>query len=114
MDITFKKITPKTKKDGITININTNMTVGEVKEIYYTIANWRVNNQCLFLGEVLKDSYILLSYEFDNFDKIEAYPSSKGGGGDALGIDMAYIFNEKGLVKKYNEKSKKCIILTKD
>jgi hypothetical protein len=39
MDITFKKITPKTKKDGITININTNMTVGEVKEIYYTIAN---------------------------------------------------------------------------
>jgi hypothetical protein len=62
----------------------------------------------------LKDSYILLSYEFDNYDKIEAYPSSKGGGRDALGIDMADIFNEKGLVKKKNEKSKKCIILTKD
>jgi len=112
MDIILKITTPKTKKEGITINVNTNMTVGEVKEIYYKIVNSRINNQWLYDGGVLKDNDILSSYGIENFDIIEAHPSSKGGGGDSFGIDMADISNEKGLVKKNYGNAKKWHYIT--
>jgi hypothetical protein len=71
--------TPKTKKEGISIDVKINETISEAKEKYYTKAKSRVNNQWLYDGAVLKDSDTISSTGVENLDIIEAHPSSKGG-----------------------------------
>lgn len=71
--------TPKTKADGITINVNLSDTVSQAKEQYYSLAGSRVNNQWLYDGAVLKDGQDFSSIGIENLDLIEAHPSSKGG-----------------------------------
>ena len=71
--------TPKTKKDEIIIIVNTNETISQAKEKYYTKAKSRVNNQWLYDGAVLKDSDTISSKGLENLDIIEAHPSARGG-----------------------------------
>lgn len=71
--------TPKTKKEGITITVNTNDKISDAKEKYYTEAKSRVNNQWCFNGAVLKDDKTIEESEIEDMDIIEAHPSSKGG-----------------------------------
>ena len=106
MDIVIFIAQPHSKNKEEIIRVNTQMTVGELKEIYYNIVGSRKNNQWIYEAEVLNDEKTLSSYEIMNYDIIEAIPSSRGGGGD--GIDMADISNEKGLIENnYGKNAKK-------
>ena len=80
MDIRIIINTPKTKVEGETIIVKDNMTIKEVKEIYYKKVGSRVNNLWLFEAFVLKDEQTLKNYEIEDLDSIEAQPSSRGGG----------------------------------
>ena len=100
MEITIIINTPKTENKGITMTVNKNDTIASAKEKYYSIVGSRKNNQWLYDATVLKDNDTFLSIEMEDKDIIEAHPSSKGEGGPDIGIDMADISNERGIVHR--------------
>lgn len=89
MEITIIISTPYTKKEVERITVKSNMTIKEVKEIYYKKDSSRTNNQWTYNAEVLKDNRIISDYDIKNLDIIVAHPSPKGGGPGINTIDVS-------------------------
>ena len=73
------KITITNPKQSVSLEVNENDTIGEVKEKYFQKIGSREFNQWKFMGEVLKNNRTIADYEIEDGDEIEASKESRGG-----------------------------------